>query len=259
MGTQYTYSPPCGYSQSACVLRDLRRCGREGIDPGIRGQIRWLIAESERVTDLFHLLVGVVIGIVTSAPVGPVNIMTIRHAALRGWREGVVVGSGAVLADALYAGVAIFSISAVTQFIEGHADWIKLAGALLLTGFGLRIMMTHPHIENTEHEGMQGMGRDAAAAFLMTLTNPGAVLGFIAIIGGLGHWRPEPEDHVGNLAMVLGVALGALSWWCMISALVARYSSKIDDAWLERANRIAGILLLIFALTVFADLFLDFI
>lgn len=209
------------------------------------------------MADFFHLLTGVVIGIVTSAPVGPVNIMTIRHAALRGWKEGIVVGSGAVLADTLYAAVAIFGISAVTQFIEGHASWIKLAGALLLTGFGLRIMMTHPHIETQEQEGMQGMGRDAAAAFLMTLTNPGAVLGFIAIIGGLGDWRPGPEDHTGSLAMVCGVLLGALSWWCLVSAAVARYSANINDAWLERANRIAGILLLLFAVVVFADLIAD--
>lgn len=200
------------------------------------------------------IALGVAIGLITSAPVGPVNIMTIRHAVQRGAREGILVGLGAVLADTIYAAVAVFGVSAVTQFIEGQVDLIKLVGGTLLIAFGLKILRTHPHLETEPGNGAAGLWADATAAFFMTLTNPGAVLGFIAIIGGLGSWRPEHGNHIGALALVSGVALGALLWWTLVSAAVHRFSGQINDRWLESANRIAGTVLVLFGLAVFTDL-----
>ncbi|WP_417685266.1 LysE family translocator [Roseibium sp.] len=198
------------------------------------------------------LLLGMVIGIITSAPVGPVNVMAMRHAIQRGAREGLLVGFGAVIADVIYATVAIFGVSVVTGFIEGQVDIIKLLGGALLVVFGARVFTSHPHLE--KETSAADLWSDATGAFFLTLTNPGAVLGFIAIIGGLGSWRPAAADHFGAAAMVAGVALGATAWWALISSLVSRFSARLDDRWLEKANRIAGTLLVLFGLLVFADL-----
>jgi threonine/homoserine/homoserine lactone efflux protein len=202
-------------------------------------------------------LIGFAIGIITTAPVGPVNIMAIQHAAQQGFRQGLYVGLGAVVGDAIYAAAAIFGVSAVTRFVEGQFDLIKAAGAILLIGFGLKIMNTHPHLERDEGGGIKGLWREATAAFFMVLTNPGVVLAYVAIVGGLGQWRPQPGDHSGALSMVLGVALGAASWWAVLSAVVTRFSAKIDDHWLDRANHIAGYILIAFGLVIGADLAFD--
>ncbi|WP_346899537.1 LysE family transporter [uncultured Roseibium sp.] len=202
-------------------------------------------------------LIGFAIGIITTAPVGPVNIMAIQHAAQQGFRQGLYVGLGAVVGDAIYAAAAIFGVSAVTRFVEGQFDLIKAAGAILLIVFGLKIMNTHPHLEREDGGGIKGHWRETTAAFFMVLTNPGVVLAYVAIIGGLGKWRPEPGDHSGALAMVLGVALGAASWWALLSAVVTRFSAKIDDHWLDRANHIAGYILIAFGLVIGADLVFD--
>ncbi|WP_417676136.1 LysE family translocator [Roseibium sp.] len=202
-------------------------------------------------------LIGFVIGVITTAPVGPVNIMAIQHAAQQGFRQGLYVGLGAVVADAIYAAAAIFGVSAVTRFVEGQFDLIKTAGAILLIVFGLKIMNTHPHLEREDGSRIKGLWREATAAFFMVLTNPGVVLAYVAIIGGLGKWRPQPGDHSGALAMVLGVALGAASWWALLSAIVTRFSEKMDDHWLDRANRIAGYILIAFGLVIGADLAFD--
>ncbi|WP_417671910.1 LysE family translocator [Roseibium sp.] len=187
-----------------------------------------------------------------SAPVGPVNIMAIRHAIQRGAREGTLVGIGAVAADTIYAAIAVFSVSAVTHFIEGQVDLIKIIGGVLLILFGARVFVSHPHLEKSGQSA--SVWSDATGAFFLTLTNPGAVLGFVAIIGGLGSWRPAPGDAVGALGIVAGVALGATGWWAFVSTLVSRFSAHLDDRWLERANRIAGTLLVLFGLGIFIDL-----
>lgn len=201
---------------------------------------------------LEFLFLGAVIGVLTSAPVGPVNIMTIRHAVQGGWRDGVLVGLGAACADTIFAAIAVFGISAVTRFIEGQVDIIKLVGGLLLIAFGIRIARARPHFE--AGGTLESLVTDVTAAFFLTLTNPGAVLGFVAIIGGLGSWRPVHGDYPGAVALVCGVAAGALAWWMFLSLLVSRFSTAINDQWLGRANRIAGTLLVAFGLAIFADL-----
>lgn len=199
-------------------------------------------------------LIGLAIGVITTAPVGPVNIMAIQHAAQQGFRQGLYVGLGAVIADAIYAAAAIFGVSAVTRFVEGQFALIETAGAALLVLFGLKIMKTHSHLDRDAGGRVKGIWGEVTAAFFMVLTNPGVVLAYVAIVGSLGQWRPQPGDHAGALAMVLGVVLGAAAWWALLSALVTRFSARIDDRWLDRANRIAGFVLIAFGLVIGANL-----
>lgn len=210
---------------------------------------------------LEYALIGYFVGILTTAPVGPVNVMAIQHAVRSGFRHGVYVGLGAVAADTIFSAAAIFGVSAVTNFIEGQFDLIEVFGGALLIVFGIRIWLTHPHLDgngngNGREHGFMG---DATAAFFMAITNPGAVLAFIAIFGGLGDYRPEPGNHFGALTMVAGVSAGATSWWVLVSAAVSRYKSRIDDAWLDRANHIAGFLLIVFGVLIYLNLALEFL
>jgi len=204
-----------------------------------------------------YALIGYFVGILTTAPVGPVNIMAIQHAVRSGFRHGVYVGLGAVAADTIFAAAAIFGVSAVTNFIEGQFDLIEVFGGALLIVFGIRIWFAHPHLNGNGNGREHGFLGDATAAFFMAITNPGAVLAFIAIFGGLGDYRPEPDNHFGALTMVAGVSAGATSWWVLVSAAVSHFKSRIDDAWLDRANHIAGFLLIAFGVLIYLNLALE--
>lgn len=209
------------------------------------------------MTLLEFAVIGYAIGIMTTAPVGPVNILAIQHAAQRGFQQGLLVGLGSVVADTLYAFIAIFGVSAVTQFVEGQFDLIKFIGAVLLLVFGFKVMTSRPHFDQGSNDKRKGVFGDVTAAFLMSLTNPGTILAYVAIVGGLGDWRPQHGDHVGALVMVAGVASGATSWWVLVSGIVSRFSGRINDRWLQRANHIAGIIIVGFGLVIAADLAFD--
>ncbi|WP_150524417.1 LysE family translocator [Roseibium sediminis] len=201
--------------------------------------------------------IGFGIGVVTTAPVGPVNVLAVQHAAQRGFRSGLSVGLGAVAADVIYAAVAIFGVSAITNFIDSQYDLIRIVGGLVLILFGWKVLKAQPHLHGGEEFSVKkasSIGGDAAVAFFLVLTNPGAVFGFVAIMGALGELRPEHGDHAGAAAMVAGVALGATAWWAGLSAVVARYRSRINDRWLENANRVAGAVLIAFGGAIYLDL-----
>ncbi|MCV0424254.1 MAG: LysE family translocator [Roseibium sp.] len=209
------------------------------------------------MTFLEYVLIGYFVGILTTAPVGPVNVMAIQHAVRGGFRHGVFVGLGAVLADTIYATAAIFGVSAITTFIQDQFSLIEIVGGALLIIFGIKIWNTHPHLEKNGNGTEYRFIGDATAAFFMAITNPGAILAFIAIFGALGEFRPPHGDHAGALVMIVGVAAGATSWWILISATVSHFRSRIDDQWLDRANHIAGFILVAFGALIYLKLALD--
>ncbi|MDN3718418.1 hypothetical protein QW131_02220 [Roseibium salinum] len=75
--------------------------------------------------------------------------------------------------------------------------------------------------------------------------------------GALGDYRPEHGNHVGALVMVTGVAGGATSWWILVSAAVSHFRARINDRWLDRANHIAGVILIAFGALIYLNLALD--
>lgn len=204
---------------------------------------------------LLFFFTGIGIGIVVSAPVGPVNLMAIQRAFRHGFAYGLAAGLGAVLADALFATMAAFGITAIAQALAGHRLAIQAVGGLLLIGFGWMTVRTHPHLDTSgggRTEIGTGLLPGMLAAFAMTVTNPGAVLGFVAIFGALGSLTPEPGNYVGAATLVAGVAAGALGWWAGVAAVVTLLRERMNDRWLDRINLGAGSLLLVSGVVILA-------
>lgn len=202
------------------------------------------------MSELGMLFLGIAIGFIAAAPVGPVNVMIMQQAFRRGFLPGLLTGIGSVVADAMFASAAAFGMTAVGDFFEGHARIIQLVGGVILVLFGLRLVLSHPHFNLNYGEPARGLVSGIAAAFALTITNPGALLGFLALFGALGDWAPEPGNWLAACELVLGVIAGSFLWWLMISAIVARLRVHLDDHWLERVNGVAGGLLMGFGVII---------
>lgn len=202
------------------------------------------------------LALGMVIGVAVAAPVGPVNVMTLQRALRYGFFPGLSAGAGSALADVLFATVAAFGITAIGTFIDDHARGIQVVGGLIVIAFGVRILMSHPRLGVVEEEYGTGLLSASATGFAMTITNPGAVLGFLALFGALGDWAPDPGDFVGATELVVGVAIGTLAWWTTLAALATRFRTSLDEHMLERVNWIAGGIMTGFGVVILGRLIL---
>ncbi|NLH81771.1 MAG: LysE family transporter [Phyllobacteriaceae bacterium] len=199
------------------------------------------------------LLTGFGVGVVFSAPVGPVNILCVQRAFRSGFFSGLAAGWGAVAADGIFSAVAAFGITAVSGFVEGHSTWLQTIGGLLLIAFGIRTARAHPHFDAGEDETATLL-RTAMATFGMTITNPATVLGFLALFGSLGEWAPKPGDWLAAGMFVAGVVAGGSSWWLVVSASIAALRDHMTDRTLARINLVAGALLILFGVAVLARL-----
>lgn len=124
--------------------------------------------------------------------------------------------------------------------------------------FGLKLYHTAPCLEALHpHYGKDASLRDYVwdipQTFFLTITNPGAVLGLFAIFGGVSTFV-EVESYIDALAMVAAVMGGSLLWWVSVSNLIGSIRHRLNEARLKQINKVAGVLLFIFGLTLIAEL-----
>jgi threonine/homoserine/homoserine lactone efflux protein len=194
--------------------------------------------------------VGLVIGVLVAAPVGPVNVLCIQRAVERGFWGGIAAGLGAVIGDGLIALFASLGVGAISGLVEYYRVAIQTIGGLALMAFGIKLYLTEPRLDpattqSGRKETLRDFVWDIPQTFFLTITNPGAVLGLFAIFGGVSTFV-EVRTHVDALFMVAAIMGGSLAWWIMLSKIIEKYRHRIDARMLGWVNRIAGLALIVF-------------
>jgi len=203
------------------------------------------------------LPVGLLIGVLIAAPVGPVNIIVIQRAIERGTFGGWPAGVGAVLADGLIAFLAAIGVGAISNLVAVYRYPIQAIGGIVLLVFALMLFRRNTPIvvgakTGFDRDSLLKLIWDAPKAFLMTITNPGAVLGLFAIFGGVSSFVAV-RGKLDALVMVAAIMAGSMAWWVGLSALVARIRDRLDTQWLSRVNEIAAWLLVVFAVVLVGE------
>jgi arginine exporter protein ArgO len=130
-----------------------------------------------------------------------------------------------------------------------------LIGGVLLVAFGIALLMRRPVMTTPPQERshiLEHMGI-IPQTFILTVTNPGAVLGMAAMIGGLGSLIGGLNTNLEALILVVSVMGGSLLWWLGLSELVAKFRHKLTDNRLKVVNRIAGLILLGFGFALIVE------
>jgi len=192
--------------------------------------------------------VGLIIGILISTPLGPVNLLCLQRAVERGFWGGLAAGLGTLLGDGLIALFAALGVNAVSGAIRHHRFAIQLVGGLVLVISGLRLFFTEPRLirelaHTEEKASLADFVWDIPKTFFLTITNPGAVLGLFAIFGGVGSYV-EVESYIDVFTMVAAVMGGSLIWWVSASNFIGVIRHRLDLSMLRLINRVAGTLLL---------------
>lgn len=194
--------------------------------------------------------IGMVVGVLIAAPVGPVNILCVQRALERGVVAGILAGTGAVLGDGLIALLAALGVGQLSGAIDRYRNAIQMVGGLALIAFGIKLWFTTPQLAAStpglpDWEVLRDGLWDVPKTFLLTVTNPGAVLGLIAIFGGVSSFV-EVRSTPQALWLVASIVAGSIAWWAFLAAMVGRIRHRVTQDRLRRINRAAGGMLVLF-------------
>lgn len=202
------------------------------------------------------VLAGMFIGVLVAVPIGPVNVLCIQRTVERGFWAGLAAGLGAVLGDGVLAAIAAFSMTAVSDLLIANASPVELVGGILLIAFGGTLLLGRPVTAAAPQGDESRLWEHCGVipqTFFLTVTNPGAIFGMIAIVGGLGSLIGGLNNYLEALILVGAVMGGSLLWWIGLAELISTIRHKLTVARLTLINRIAGAVLFAFGVLLIGD------
>lgn len=191
---------------------------------------------------------GLLIGILVSAPMGPVGMLCIQRTLSKGRWHGFVTGLGAMVSDIIYAMLTSLGMGVVVNFVEANQAPLQLAGSLVLSVFGYYIYQSNP-VKNLrkQNERKLSFTQDFITAFLLTFSNVLIVLLYIGLFARFGFILP---DH--SLGMIIGgiicIGIGAISWWLFITYIVSKLRKWFNVRGIWLMNRIVGSTIIILSI-----------
>jgi threonine/homoserine/homoserine lactone efflux protein len=188
-------------------------------------------------------LKGLVVGFSIAAPVGPIGVLCIRRALAGGARAGFVSGLGAATADAAYACVAAFGLTAVSGFLVRWQSWLGLGGGAFLLWLGAQAFRSRPG-EGPSPAGAARLLPAYGSTLLLTLSNPATLLSFVAVFVGTGLGPSAGGAAAGTL--VLGVFSGSAAWWLLLSVVTGHVRERVAPAQMRAVNIASGVVLAAF-------------
>lgn len=197
--------------------------------------------------NLPFFLQGILIGLSIAAPVGPIGVLCIRRTLSYGRVMGFLTGCGAATADAVYGSVAAFGLTSISSLLINYQDILRLVGGTFLIYLGLRTFLAKPSNRET-NSGETNYLNAYISTFFLTLTNPLTILTFVGIFAGLGIVTSGGSNYGDATILVVGVFIGSILWWMVLSSLTTLIKGKITTKGLVWVNRISGIIILGFGL-----------
>lgn len=202
--------------------------------------------------------IGMIMGVLLAMPFGPVNVLAMQRAVERGFFGGMAAGLGIMAGDGLIALGAALGVNAISGAIRDYRTAIQLIGgaALLLAGaklyFAKAVIAAEPAGRKVT---LWDYVWDIPQMFFLTITNPAAVLGLVAIFGGVSSFV-EVETYIDAFTMVAAIMGGSFLYWFAVSNFIATIRHKFDVVRLEQINRIAGLILIGFGCVLIGEMVL---
>lgn len=193
------------------------------------------------------IIKGLIVGIVASAPMGPVGVLIIQRTLNKGRWYGFVTGIGAAVSDMVYAALLALAMGMVMPFVHEHMMPLQLIGSALLFIFGIYTYRSKPST-NLPHKpgGKKGtLVQNAVTGFLLTFSNPLILALFLALFARFNFVTP---DKVKLSIEFVFVAVGALAWWLGLTYIINKVRRKFDEGRIWLLNRTIGIIVMVVSL-----------
>lgn len=204
-----------------------------------------------QIQTIFEIVIkGIIIGVVVSAPLGPVGVLCIQRTLNKGRWYGFVTGIGAAFSDLCYAVLTGFGMSFIFDYIDKNMFYLQLFGSIMLLLFGIYTYRSNPNDVVHPSSGKQGTYiHNMVTAFFITLSNPLIIFLLIGLFARFAFMQPQ----ILLFEIIIGYAsifIGALTWWFGLTYFVSKVRSRFNAHGLLVLNRIIGSIVIIASLLV---------
>ncbi|GEL93959.1 LysE family transporter [Cellulomonas composti] len=209
------------------------------------------------------LVLGLTAGLAVAMPLGPVGVLLLREALLRGRLVALAAGAGVATVDAGYAVVAVAAGVPLTRLAADRLAVLRVAGAAVLVVVGLVLLAgwwrtRRPGADALSDEGapQPGGAWRAYARFVgLTAVNPATALVFatvaVGLVAGLGDSGARLPAELA-VAFVGGVLVASAAWQSVLALVGAWAGDRLDARVRAWVTPVGGLLVVGLGLAVLA-------
>lgn len=197
---------------------------------------------------LYMIWRGLAIGVIISAPMGPVGILCVQRTLEKGRLAGFCTGVGASLSDLIYCLLTGFGLSFIEEFLKANQTVIQIFGSIVLVIFGIYLFKSTParKLKKPEVE-RTSKGKNVLSGFLFTFSNPLIIFLIIGLFARFDFFLPEISIYQ-YLVGYISIIVGALGWWWIVSYFVNKLRAHFNLRSMWLINKITGGIIMIFAI-----------
>ncbi len=188
--------------------------------------------------------IGFVLGWIGSMPIaGAVSIFVFQRGLAGRLRDGLLLASGAALAEALWcAGVRTGADRILDRWPE-VGPVAQILGASMLLGLGLYFLRLRNRVPEADpNVEVLTVVREMGLGFAVVACNPAIPINWLAMLTVIYSLGINPfEGPVGSFAA--GVALGIMGWFTLMLILLDHFRSRLADGTLSLIMKVMGVLL----------------
>jgi len=167
---------------------------------------------------------------------GPDFVAVVRSSMSQGTMAGLMTTVGVTIGLGFYATLSLVGLSAVLVEYQWLAWLVRVCGGLYLAYLGLRLIFAKPAAIEIGDPASRRSGNPLLFGFLVTLTNPKAIVIFTSIFAT----AVTEAMPVWVMAAVVGLVMASsLTWYTIVSLFMSsrRVISRFQNAqhWIERA------------------------
>jgi L-lysine exporter family protein LysE/ArgO len=191
-----------------------------------------------------YLLQGLLLGLAYLAPIGMQNMYVINTALRMGRLRTYQVAGITAAFDISLALSCFFGVGLLLEIVPGLKGIMLLAGCLIVTYFGVKMLLSHP--VPGEANVNEPLLKVAFACFVVTWLNPQAVLDGTMLLGGMRATMPAEASTM----FILGVMIASCTWFTGLATATFVFKKALEGRVLRFINVLCGVVIILYGLNL---------
>lgn len=181
---------------------------------------------------LHTITYGILIGMIISAPLGPVGLLCLRETIYGSRKEGLLIGVGATISDTLYALVVYKGVGLILEHLEANNDMLRLIGGIVIIIFSYfvyRHAAQKMKYTPTKRLSKRHGARKIFTSFLVTLSNPLIILLILPLFARFNFVQVGDSPCLTLIVAMGSIAVGCMLWWTILTYWVIRLYNRLGE------------------------------
>jgi threonine/homoserine/homoserine lactone efflux protein len=197
---------------------------------------------------LVTLIIGIVIGIIGTLPLGPISIYAAQQTMKGDYIRGLLVCVGSVIVDVIYCLVITMGlISLVYPWM--HNEWMQIGLSIFIIGYGLKMLLVdsrrdpkrEPDALKKQREKFERRHFSVLLGATMALANPTLFISWTAVIGFITSHGLLADSSMDKILFSLAIGAGSMLWFLSLVLFVKKKRHTLSPVFIQRAGALTAI------------------